>query len=187
MHYKITLITKEFPTNYVIDEALNPYNEEDFWRDNDDNHKDYPAILWDWYQVGGRYGGFFKLDIEKTEEEYEWEYVKERNGKVFRSYVFDKLYEVCPENKKWLISEHEFYNHLGYQDGYLRVDGGKIADMMEFDITQTFGIIDKNGTAYARQVWNGSKWEKNENFDDKAKAILADSKDCYICTIDIHD
>ena len=187
MHYKLTLITTEFPTNEVIDAALEPYSGERFWKDNEENHKEYPAFLWDWYQVGGRYGGFFKLDIEKTEEEYEWKYVKERNNVVFRSYVYDKLYAVCPPNEQWKISEHEFYNHLGYQDGYLRVDGGKIADMMEFDITLTCYILDRDGKAYARKSWNGDKWVTDDSFDEKAKAVLADSADCYICTIDIHD
>lgn len=94
---------------------------------------------------------------------------------------------MCDEKKKWLISEYKFYPCLGSDNDILRVDGGLIADMKDFDITRCYIIIDADGNAYARSRWNGDKWVEDENFDDKTKEILEVSKDCYIVTVDIHD
>ena len=188
MHYKAHLITKEFPTDDVIEKILKPYNGEDFWiRKDKDESLPYPLFTWDWYQVGGRYNSFFELDMEKTMDKYEWRYIKDRVNTIFRSYLFDKLDRVCDERKKWLISEYEFYPCLGSNDNILRVDGGLISDMKEFDITSCFIIIDADGNAYARASWNGDKHIEDTNFDEEAKAILEVSKDFYIVTVDIHD
>lgn len=188
MHYKVHLITKEFPTDDVIEKILKPYNGEDFWsRKDKDESLPHPLFTWDWYQVGGRYNSFFELDMEKTMDKYEWQFVKDRVNTIFRSYLFDKLDRVCDERKKWLISEYEFYPCLGSKDNILRVDGGLISDMKEFDITSCYIIIDADGNAYARASWNGDEHIEDKNFDEEAKAILKVSKDFYIVTVDIHD
>ena len=188
MHYKAFLITKEFPTDDRIEEIMRPYNGEDYFNRKDEGADEpYPVFTWDWYCVGGRYNSFFELDMDKTMDKYEWHYCKDRANVVFRSYLFDELYHLCDEKKKWLISEYKFYPCLGSDNDILRVDGGLIADMKDFDITRCYIIIDADGNAYARSRWNGDKWVKDENFDDKTKEILGVSKDCYIVTVDIHD
>ena len=190
MHYKAFLITKEFPTDDIIEEIMQPFNGEDLFERREKNlitNEPYPVFTWDWYQVGGRYNSFFELDMKKTEDKYEWNCCKDRANVVFRSYLFDELYRLCDEKKKWLIREYKFYPCLGGRDNILRVDGGLISDMKDFDITQCYIIIDVDGDAYARSSWNGSQWVEDIDFDDKTKAILEVSKDYYIVTIDIHD
>lgn len=190
MHYKAFLITKEFPTDDIIEESIQPFNGEDYFDRKEKNlitNEPYPVFTWDWYQVGGRYNSFFELDMDKTMDKYEWNHIKDRVNVVFRSYLFDKLYDLCDEKKKWLISEYKFYPCLGSKDNILRVDGGLISDMKDFDITQCYIIIDADGNAYARSSWNGSEWVEDKNFDDKTKDILEVSKDYYIVTVDIHD
>jgi hypothetical protein len=101
--------------------------------------------------------------------------------------LFDELYDLCDEKKKWLISEYKFYPCLGSKDNILRVDGGLISDMKDFDITQCYIIIDADGNAYARSSWDGNTFVEDKGFDDKTRAILEVSKDYYIVTVDIHD
>ena len=188
MHYKAHLITREFPTDDIIDKIMQQYSWEEYHNRKDKNENEpYPVFTWDWYQVGGRYNSFFELDMDKTEGKYEWKYIKDRVNVVFRSFLFDKMYAVCDENKKWLLSEYKFYPCLGSRDNILRCDGGLISDMKDFDITSCFIIIDADGFAYARRSWNGTEHINREDFDDIAKDILAISKDYYIVTVDIHD
>ena len=190
MHYKAFLITKEFPTDDIIEEIMQPFNGEDYFERKEKNlitNEPYPVFTWDCYEVGGRYNSFFELDMKKTEDKYEWKYVKDRVNTVFRSYLFDRLNYLCDEKKKWLISEYQFYPCLGCGEDVLRVDGGLIADMKDFDITRCYIIIDADGNAYARSRWNGDEWVEDENFDDKTRDILEVSKDHYIVTVDIHD
>ena len=97
------------------------------------------------------------------------------------------MYDICDEKNKWRISECDFYPCLGCRNGILRVDGGLISDMKEFDITSCFIIIDADGYAYARTSWNGNEHIENKDFDNIAKDILEFSKDYYIVTVDIHD
>lgn len=188
MHYKAHLITREFPTNDVIDKIMQSFSWEEYHnRKKENENEPYPVFTWDWYQVGGRYNSFFELDMEKTEDKYQWNYIKDRVNVVFRSFLFDKMYDLCDDRKKWLISEYNFYPCLGSNNGILRVDGGLISDMKDFDITSCFIIIDVDGYAYARTSWNGNEHIENKDFDNIAKDILEFSKDYYIVTVDIHD
>lgn len=188
MHYKAFLITREFPTDDRIEEIMRPFSGEDYFNRKDNGADEpYPVFTWDWYCVGGRYNSFFELDMDKTMDKYEWNYCKDRANVVFRSFLFDELYRLCDKKKKWLISEYKFYPCLGSKDNILRIDGGLISDMKDFDITQCYIIIDADGNAYARSSWNGNTFVEDEGFDDKTRAILEVSKNYYIVTVDIHD
>lgn len=186
MHYKAHLITREFPTDDVIDKIMQQFSWEEFHNRKDENEP-YPVFTWDWYRVGGRYNSFFELDMDKTEDKYQWNYIENRVNVVFRSFLFDTMYDICDEKNKWRISEYNFYPCLGSRDNILRVDGGLISDMKDFDITSCFIIIDADGNAYARTSWNGNEHIENKDFDNIAKNILEFSKDYYIVTVDIHD
>ena len=72
MHYKAHLITREFPTNDVIDKIMQPFSWEEYHnRKNENENEPYPVFTWDWYQVGGRYNSFFDLDMDKQKTAYE--------------------------------------------------------------------------------------------------------------------
>ena len=88
MHYCCVIFSKEFPSDAVISKMLSPFCEDDETRSCE-----YPAFLWDWYGLGGRYNGKLKLSIEKNSDKYEWNYFidKPRAGRLFRSYLLEKL------------------------------------------------------------------------------------------------
>ena len=79
MHYCCLLITKEFPTEEVIHDALAPFNEDDVLEQPEES-RIYPAFTWDWWQVGGIYSGQFKLKVNENDEKYRWEYYDHTQG-----------------------------------------------------------------------------------------------------------
>lgn len=60
MHYCCLVITREFPSDQVLGKALEPYNEDLFYENKYDGRA-YPEFMWDWWKVGGRYTGQFKV------------------------------------------------------------------------------------------------------------------------------
>ena len=199
MHYCIAIITEQFPTDDVLMEKLEPFNEEKFYSQFDDEEEMpknvvYPQFMWDWWQVGGRYNGLLKLKIEKDNEEYGWEfYSKEpRAGRLYRSKLFEECFnKVRSDGTRLLLgSEEDFYGYLGYQDGYIRVDGCKIKDVIDFEQTilnHGWGFIGKDGTVYSRSYWNGRNYIVDEKYEEKVRNAIKNIDDCYVCYVDIHD
>lgn len=74
MHYACLVITKEFPTNEVLEKVLAPFNDDVIFSQPEENRK-YQPIMWDWWQVGGRFNGKFKLTIKKEENREDFIYV----------------------------------------------------------------------------------------------------------------
>lgn len=187
MHYCLLLITKEFPTQEVIDKALAPYNEEEFYKLREEKEDiKYPCFLWDFWKIGGRYDGALKLKIDMDDKKYNWQYYScdGRNGKLFLSRLLSDM-------KNWagntfLYTEENYYNTMGMRDDFLRVDGAFIDDLLNFDEVQCCLLIDKDGKPYAREYYDG-EWKDNDNFDNELAAVKSDSKGCYATIIDIHD
>ena len=73
MHYCIAVITDQFPTDETLGQKLAPYDENAFYSQFEDgeeieeeiNKAQRPLFMWDYWQVGGRYGGQLKLKIDK--------------------------------------------------------------------------------------------------------------------------
>lgn len=191
MHYCTLLITKEFPTEQTIERIMKPFDEEDFFNDESSESRKRPAFLWDWYQIGGRYNGRLKLKYgEENTEKYHWSYYarEPRNGRQFWSYLLTQMAEGAKHvNPLLRPSEEDFFPTMGGLDGFLRVDGAQIADILNMDDISCFIFIDKNGNAYARKVWDGHSWIVHSDFDEKLKQTIADSPDCWATIIDIHD
>ena len=198
MHYCVAVITEQFPTNEILSEKLKPVNEETFYEkfgDNEEIPKDlYPPIMWDWWQVGGRYHAMLKLKVDKENKEYEWRYyTKEpRSGRLFRSMLFERYFNPYDRegNRLFRDREEDIYGYCGYDDGYLRVDGCRVRDIIDFEetiINKSWGFIGKDGTAYAREFWNGKIFFKDEKYEEKVRSAITDIDDCYVCYVDIHD
>ena len=197
MHYCFVVITKEFPTDDVLSKALEPFNEETFYEKHEGEDEipaeEYPVFTWDWWQVGGRYGGNLKLKIDYDDEEYRWmSYAKQDNtraGRLFRS----KMCEVLDSYKKKLYfdaTEDEFRAYMGSRDGYIRVDGCKVKDVIDFEetvVNQGFGFIGKDGEIYARESWNGHDFIKDEHYEEKVREAIKNVQDCYVTYVDCHD
>ena len=192
MHYCFAIITKEFPTDDVISKVLQPFNEEEFYEKNKDSEeKEYPVFLWDWWVVGGRYCGMLKLKIDDNDEEYRWKYyAKEpRAGRLFRSMVCERFDRGNKDRMLFTAFEDEYRSYMGYADGFIRVDGCKVKDAIDFEdgVIDCFGFVGKNGEAYARESWNGSDFIKDEHYEEKVREAIKDVQDCYVTYVDCHD
>lgn len=191
MHYCLMFLSNEFPTDAVIEKALKPFNSEDFWAlHEDDENCERPVFTWDWWQVGGRYNGRLKLKFDLNDEtsEYRWMFMarEPRTKRLFRSYLLEAFMD---SKKSPFFFEDDYLPSMGTRDGYLYVDGGKIADLLNFkeECTGCFCFLDTDGNAYARETWNGDKWIKDAAFEDKVKAACENKTDGYVTFIDIHD
>lgn len=186
MHYCCYVITKDFPTDEIIEKALEPFNEDAFY-EKELSDEDRPAFLWDWWMLGGRYCGKFKLKVDR-ECDPKWKFYREekpRSTTVFRSRTLDFMHWHCPRQP---FDEEHFYGQMGMRDGFLYVDGGPIADMINIDTeaVECFCIVDAEGNGYARERYDGKAWIDNVDFEEQAKRIISESKDCYIAVADIH-
>jgi predicted AAA+ superfamily ATPase len=51
-----------------------------------------------------------------------------------------------------------------------------------------WAVIDTDGTAIAREHWDGTNWEDDDQFSDKAKAIAVKNRaEAFVTVVDIHD
>lgn len=191
MHYKLLIITKQFPDIEMIAEIMKPYDEDSIQYDEEGNRvSPYKVFDWDWFQIGGRYSGSLKLKVDMQSEEYRWRYYErnERNGRLFHSKLLSDIRKFAKKaNIEWRFREEDYFQELGFNEGFIRVDGAKIADLLNFDDVECFACIDKDGNAIARESWNGNTFVTDEQFDEKFKAIKENSQDCYVTVIDMHD
>lgn len=195
MHTCYLIITEEFPTNDVINEKIRPYNEDEFYaRFEGEIHDDVkrPDFLWDYWVVGGRYGGLIKLKIDKDDEEYRWMfYEKEpRAGRLFRSAMCETLDKGKTGGLMFHLAEDEYRGYMGSDEGFIRVDGCKVKDVVDFEktiIETGYGVIGKNGEVITREYWDGKHFSDNEKYEEQLREITKDVQDCYITVIDTHD
>lgn len=194
MHFCIAVISKEFPSHEVLNKKLEPFNGDNYY-DGEEENKQRPLILWDSWRIGGRYCGQIKLGIDRNDEKYDWGFYARvpRAGRLYRS----ALIEACEQSSKkyappgscfFHFREEDYYPYMGYYDGYLRVDGCLIDDVIDFEKTvmSTFGFIGKDEEVYARDYWDGNDWVKVDDYECKVKEAIADTEKCYITFVDIH-
>ena len=190
-HYCGLIITTTFPTDEVLGKILEPYNEDRFYEQLDEGKDPVrPCFLWDYWQVGGRYAGNFKLSTD-DKEKYGWDfYLREpRTGRLFRSFLLEnmKRYVETSTGIFRLWREEDYFSSMGYRDGYLYVDGAEICDIKNYSETECFLFIDQNGNARARECWDGEEWKNNFSFDEELKQALENSTDCFGCIVDFHN
>jgi len=193
MHYCLYLYTKEFPTDALIDEMLAPYNEEKFYNEGEWEDKERPVFLWDWWQIGGRYGGKLKLAMtEETIEKYKFRYYERerRAGRLFRCQLLETVSRgVLDTPTEGKVDETDTFQYLGSRDGFLAVDGCWLPDLLNKGIgDECFAVLTDDGTAIAREVWNGDDWVRTDNFDARAKMVMERLEGThYLTVIDLHD
>ena len=193
MHACIMVITKEFPTDDVIYRAMSPFSEDGFYEKYEEEEKipedAWPEFTWDYFAVGGRYGGGLKLKIDMEDEEYRWKfYAKEpRAGRLFRSALCERMDRTSGREIIFKAFEDDYRKYMGSDDGYIRVDACKVKDTIDFEKTvlDSFGFINQDGKAICREYYRG-KFEDNENYEEEVKAELHDLEDCYVTIVDTH-
>ena len=174
MHYKGHIITKKIPTKKEIEKILIKYKEGRKSSEKLD-------FKWDWYQVGGRYGGKINIHFNLIENEDKNFLFHTRNYKYF---IIDILEKIKSRNQYY--EELEYLQYMGLNDNILHVDGGYYNDTIDFDITNCFAVIDPDGNLYRRELWDKEQqeWLVNSDFDEEVKMI--DLKDKFITIIDFH-
>ena len=190
MHYCVLLITKEFPSESEIDEIMQPYcdNNIEYDEDTGESITPRPIFTWDWYQIGGRYAGEFKLRVDDNDEEYRWGFcIKDnRNNRLFHSSLLSKLERGIKANGRFYFEE-DYFPYMGIRDNFLYVDGAKIDDLLNFDDVNCYICIDSDGKVIVREEWDGHDFIKDEKFDDKLADIKKNSKGMFATILDIHD
>ncbi len=192
MHYCVHLLTKELPSEDKIAEIMKPYNSElVYGSDDEDKQIDYPVFTWDYYLIGGRYKAELKLKVDEegsaNSEYYNWGYYDRqgRNGRLFWSSLLSTLKEnITPE---WMYHEEDWFMNMGFGDGHILVDGAKQSDVLNMDKIGCYICILPDGSAIARDSWNGKDIVKDEKFDEKYKQAITDNMDGFITVLDIHD
>lgn len=193
MHYCVHLLTKELPSENKIAEIMKPYNSELVYSSDDEEDKqiDYPVFTWDYYRIGGRYKAELKLKVDEegsaNSEYYNWGYYdrQNRNGRLFWSSLLSTLKEnITPE---WMYHEEDWFMNMGFGDGHILVDGAKQSDVINIDKLGCYICILPDGSAIARDSWNGKAIVKDEKFDEKYKQAIANNMDGFITVLDIHD
>lgn len=182
MHYCLLLITEEIPSEDRISEILQPYNEENLECDKSGEAIPFPIFTYDWWEIGGRYSGKLKLKIDNNDEKYGWEYISDRNKKLFHSKLLTDL-----QKSKKILFENIYYRSMGSRDGFLYVDGARIDDLINFDEIDCFICIDSEENVIARETWNGHTFLKDEDFDRKLAEIKKKSKGMFATILDIHN
>jgi len=186
MHYCCLIITKEFPSNTVIDNVMKPYCEEDFYHNQDENKR--PLFMWGYYIVGGRYLGQLKLKVNQDDDDWKFYSERSRSDYLFRSYLLERFRQYAENsNNVYSFYEQDYYRGMGLREGFLYVDGAKIADVINMDRVGCCICVDAEGNAYAREYYDGQHWIYNEHFDEQVKEVLSKSGDYYACIVDIHD
>lgn len=187
MHYCIHLLTKELPSENKIAEIMKPYNSELVYGsdDEEDEQIDYPVFTWDYYRIGGRYKAELKLKVDEegsaNSEYYNWGYYdrQDRNGRLFWSNLLSTLKEnITPE---WMYHEEDWFMNMGFGDG------AKQSDVLNINKLGCYVCILPDGSAIARDSWNGKDIIKDEKFDEKYKQAITDNMDGFITVLDIHD
>jgi hypothetical protein len=74
---------------------------------------------------------------------------------------------------------------MGLRENILYVDGAYYKDIINFDITNCFFIIDDNRKLYSRELWINDNYVEDKEFDNKVKKINLEDK--FITVVDIHD
>lgn len=193
MHYCVHLLTKELPSENKIAEIMKPYNSELVYGSDKEKDKqiDYPVFTWDYYRIGGRYKAELKLKVDEEGSEnskyYNWGYYdrQDRNGRLFWSSLLSTLKEnITPE---WMYHEEDWFMNMGFGDGYILVDSAKQSDVLNIDKLGCYICILPDGSAIARDSWNGKDIVKYEKFNEKYKQAIANNMNGFITVLDIHD
>lgn len=187
MHFCILVITKEFPSDEVLKNQLKPFYEDDYYQELEaEANVDRPVFQWDYFKLGGRYGGRLKIDISgENSVKYDLQYYarQKRSGRLFRAaileaYDFDDVSFGKPNEINALC-------YMGLWDDVIFADAAPIQDCKA--IPDGFGIVLPDGAAYARRVWSGDSWDDDPEFDNRRAAALEAHKDCWVSVVDIHD
>ena len=171
MHYCGYIITNKIPTKEEIRNILKPYDE---------NENDNLEFAWDWYGIGGRYGGSLKIRFDPEENEDKYYSFRNRNYKYFISKELEEIKYKFP-----YFDEIEHLIYMGLRDKILYVDGAYYKDIIDFNVTNCYFVIDQKQKLYCRKLWKNGEFVRNKQFEEDVKKLKL--KDKFVTIVDLHD
>lgn len=193
MHYPIYIFTKNFPTDSLLEQIMEPYNEEHFYKE-DSSNRNRSDISWDYYLLGGRYGGFLKIKCKEDDDYYDWMCFtpEPKAGKLFRSAMLEEINRTNSLLKVHYSNVNEIYNFLysGYRDGYIYADGCRIKDLYNREelIKKGYGFIAfEKDISNSRERWINDDLVENEKYEEELSSMMDFYNDGYLTVLDIHD
>lgn len=187
MHYCVHLLTKVLPSEEEIRRIMQPYNcDVVYGNDDDDENREviYPVFTWDWYQIGGRYKGRIKMKADNEDFEnndyYNWGFYakEERNGRLFWSSLLSTLKKHIQPS--FMYQEEDWFMNMGFGDKYMLVDGAREKDVLNLYEIGCYIVVLPDGSAIARESWDGKEFIEDKDFDKKHKKALKDNMDGFI-------
>lgn len=182
MHYCCLVFTETIPDKNKLDEIMNPFNDDKVYFDENGDELEkpnYKSFSWDWYEVGGRYNARIKMKLNES-----YKYLDERLNREYLSMVVSGYMKGSP----FPFDEQECYSALGYLDGYLRVDGCKIKDILNIDDIQGFCLVSDSGDSSSREFYDGENFiDTEKQYEQKRVEMLEKYKDGFLTIVDIHD
>ena len=180
MHYCVLVFTEKLPNDEEMSRILAPFEEKEH-----EDGTDLPIFEWDWWQIGGRYGGLLKL---KMDDSFNFYAKESREGRQFISAHMRTFLKGVPECLQPLRCDDALC-YMGARDGFIYCDGAKVSALIDFETTNGFVAIDTDGTAIARESYDRrkKKFIKNENYDAEVSAMKKRNADNFVTIIDIHD
>lgn len=92
------------------------------------------------------------------------------------------------KERTYLFEEQDCYCALGYRDGYLRVDGCKIKDILNIDDINGFCLVSDSGDSFSREFYDGKNFiDTEKQYEQKRAEMLEKYKDGFLTIVDIHD
>lgn len=168
MHYCLYLFTRKLPDDEEIRRIMYPFNDE-----NDEKWEQ--PFHWDWYVIGGRYGGEIHAEVSSIHESdlglgYSLSSV---NKKEVRSRLFDTV----PD------SEYMMYSYIIEDDHSIRVDGAYIKKITNYNDVRDSGyvFVTEDGRCTARDD-AGSR-----EYDKLLSTVFNEYKDGFLTILDVHD
>ena len=180
MHYCVLVFTKELPTDEKMITVMAPFEEGEY-----EERTDCPVFEWDWWQIGGRYGGLLKL---KADDSFNYYANESREGRQFIS-AFLKTYLNRFPVFKQAYEGDEALRYMGMNEGFIYCDGAKVSGIMNIDEIKGYVAIDTDGKAIARSSWTREKeeWIENANYEEEVAEMKERNRDNFITIVDIHD
>ena len=180
MHYCVLVFTKELPTDEKMITVMAPFEEGEY-----EDRTDCPVFEWDWWQIGGRYGGLLKL---KTDDSFNYYARESREGRQFIS-AFLKTYLKGFPGFKQAYECDKVLVYMGLNEGFIYCDGAKVSDVMNIDEIEGYVAIDTDGKAIARSSWDyeKEKFIDNPNYEEEVAKMKERNRDNFITIVDIHD
>lgn len=181
MKYCTWLITEKLPTEEEITDIFSSLIKDK------SAFEDYFTDISRIYKIGGVFNGLLKLKVDKSDSFYGWtnSKIKERNGKMFHNRLLSIVKEMFTSEE--LYREENYYGEIGYNQGFLCVDGAKIKDILNLNEAQQHCelCIDVNKNIIIRKLWNNVEWVVNEDFDRQLEEILNQRKEMFVTVLDL--